>query len=219
MNASTHKLPNRHQDLKRFQMGSEGRGRGVLVVQLWGLVQATLFRLSPKICFGWRRFLLRLFGARIGRGVLLRPSAEVTYPWKVSIGDYCWIGDHAVLYSLGDITIGSHTVVSQRSYLCAATHATDDVLFAQYARPVKIGSECWLAADVYVAPGISIGDGTVVGARSTVLHDLPPDMICYGYPARPVRPRASEQCTRSHNDDACHDAERRPLIAARTATP
>src|ERR1700744_3703509 len=145
MAATAQKLPNRYQDLKRFQVGSECRGRGVLVVQLWGLVQATLFRLSPKICFGWRRFLLRLFGAHIGRGVLLRPSVEITYPWKVSIGDYCWIGDHAVVYSLGDIAIGANTVISQRSYLCSASHATDDILFPQYAGPIKIGSECRIA--------------------------------------------------------------------------
>lgn len=189
MNVPTDQPSRVYQDLGQFRVPRGFRGRSPLIVQLWGLVQATLFRRSPKICFGWRRFLLRIFGARIGRGVLVRPTAEITYPWKVFIGDYSWIGDAVVLYSLGEITIGAHTVISQRSYLCAATHAIEDILFTQYAKPIHVGSECWIATDVFVSPGISIGDGTVVGARSTVLHDLPAGMVCHGYPARPVRPR------------------------------
>jgi putative colanic acid biosynthesis acetyltransferase WcaF len=179
----------RYQDLARFRVPSGFRGRSALWVQLWWLVQATLFHTSPQVCFGWRRFLLRLFGARIGRGVHIRPSAEITYPWKVSIGDNSWIGDGAILYSLSDITIGSDTVISQYCYLCAGSHDPQSLTFDQIGKPLVIGSECWLATDVFVAPGISIGDATIVGARSTVLHDLPAAMVCYGYPARPVRPR------------------------------
>ncbi len=183
----------RYQDLTRFRVPRTFRGRSTLFVQLWWIVQAVLFHPSPQIFFGWRRFLLRLFGARVGRGVLIRPSVEVTYPWKVSIGDHSWIGDGAILYSLSEITIGSHTVISQYCYLCAGSHNHQSLSFDQQGKPISIGSECWLATDVFVAPGISIGDATVVGARSTVLHDLPSAMICYGYPARPVRPRARSQ--------------------------
>jgi putative colanic acid biosynthesis acetyltransferase WcaF len=179
----------RYQDLARFRVPPGFRGRSALSVQLWWLVQAMLFHPSPQLCFGWRRFLLRLFGARIGRGVLIRPSAEITYPWKVSIGDHSWIGDGAILYSLSDITIGSDTVISQYCYLCAGSHDPQSLTFDQIGKPIIIGSECWLATDVFVAPGISIGDATIVGARSTVLHDLPAAMVCHGYPARPARPR------------------------------
>lgn len=182
--------PARYQDLTRFRVPPAFRGRSALVVQLWWLVQALLFRPSPQIFFGWRRFLLRLFGARIGRGVLIRSSAEFTYPWKISIGDFSWIGDGAILYSLAEISIGAHSVVSQYCYLCAGSHDPLTPSFDLVGKPIAIGSECWLATDVFVAPGISIGDATIVGARSTVLHDLPPAMICYGYPARPARPRA-----------------------------
>jgi len=172
-----------------FRVPGSFRGRSALSVQLWWIVQALFFHTSPQIFFGWRRFLLRLFGARIGRGVLIRPSVEITYPWKVSIGDYSWIGDGAILYSLGEITIGSHTVVSQYCYLCAGSHDPRSISFDLVAKPISIGSECWLATDVFVAPGISVGDAAIVGARSTVLHDLPPAMVCYGYPAQPVRAR------------------------------
>lgn len=133
--------------------------------------------------------LLRLFGARIGTHVLIRPTVWVTYPWKVKIGDYSWIGDEVVLYSLGEINIGSHTVISQRSYLCAAAHHYDRIDFAIYADPVLIGEQVWIATDVFIAPGVKVGNGAVVGARSSVFHDLPAGMICYGNPARPVRAR------------------------------
>lgn len=186
---STGHFRERYQDLTQFRLPPGFRGRSAVVVQLWWLVQATLFRGSPQVLYGWRRWLLRRFGAQIGRGVLIRASAEVTYPWKVTIGDYAWIGDGAVLYSLGEIHVGAHSVVSQRSYLCAGSHDPDSIAFDIVALPVVVGRECWIAADVFVAPGVSIGDGTVVGARSTVFADLPPGMICRGSPAVPVRRR------------------------------
>ncbi len=103
----------RVQDLRAFRLPPNFRGRPAWMVQLWWLVQATLFRLSPQICYGWRRFLLRLFGCKAGQGVRVRPTAEITYPWKVSIGDWSWIGDRVTLYSLGNIEIGDNVVVSQ----------------------------------------------------------------------------------------------------------
>lgn len=140
--------------------------------------------------YGWRRFLVRLFGMRVGRGVLLRPSVTITYPWKVVIGDYAWVGDDVVLYSLSDIRIGNNAVVSQRSYVCAATHDYRVPTFDMVAGPVVIGDEAWLAADVFVGPGVTVGRGTVVGARSSVFGDLPAGTVCVGAPARPVSMRA-----------------------------
>jgi putative colanic acid biosynthesis acetyltransferase WcaF len=80
--------------------------------------------------YGWRRWLLRAFGTRIGGGVIIRPTATVTYPWKVAIGDFCWIGDDVVLYSLGDLTVGSHSMISQRSYRCGGDHHYRDPCFS-----------------------------------------------------------------------------------------
>lgn len=148
--------------------------------------------MSPQFMYGWRRVLLRLFGAKIGKHVLIRPSVRTTYPWKVTIGDYVWIGDHVELYSLGEITIGAHAVVSQRSYLCTGAHDYTKLTFDIYAQPIEIGEQAWLATDVFIAPGVKIGKGTVIGIRSTVLKDMPDGMVCYGSPARPVKPRATE---------------------------
>ena len=96
-----------YQHLDRFSIPDNFRGRPAWQVQLWWIVQATLFGWSPQFLYAWRRFLLRSFGARIGKAVLVRPTARITYPWKVSIGDYSWIGDDVVLYSLDEIEIGS----------------------------------------------------------------------------------------------------------------
>jgi putative colanic acid biosynthesis acetyltransferase WcaF len=178
-----------YQELDKFSLPQNFRGKSAVIVQLWWLVQNTLFSWSPQFLYAWRRFLLRLFGANIGRNVLVRPSARITYPWKLSIGDYSWIGDDVDLYTLGEIRIGANTVISQRSYLCTGTHDYSLSTFDISAHPIFIGEQVWVATDVYIAPGVHIGDGTVVGARSTVLQDLPAEVICYGNPARPIKPR------------------------------
>lgn len=177
------------QRLDLFCLPPGFRGRPAIMVQLWWAVQATLFAWSPQVFYGWRRCLLRCFGAKVGRGVIIRPTARVTYPWKLSIGDHAWIGDSVELYTLGKICIGEHAVISQRSYLCTGSHDYRKPTFDIYAQAIVVEPEAWVAADVFVGPGITIGRGAVIGARSTVLSDMPPGMICAGYPARPLRPR------------------------------
>jgi putative colanic acid biosynthesis acetyltransferase WcaF len=177
------------QDLATFRVPKTFRGRPSWYVQLWWLVQSTLFGLSPQFMYGWRRFLLRLFGAQIGKNVLIRPSARITYPWKLVIGDYSWIGDDAVLYSLGNIVIGSNVVISQRSYVCTGTHDCNVPSFDILAKTIVIENEAWVATDVFIGPGVTIGKGTVVGARSSVLTELPEMVIAVGTPAKPIRPR------------------------------
>jgi putative colanic acid biosynthesis acetyltransferase WcaF len=172
------------QALGRFRLPPGFRGRSGAVVLLWQLVQATLFACSPQPLYCWRRFLLRCFGARIGAAVLLRPSVRVTYPWNVEIGDRAWIGDHAELYSLGPIRIGADAVVSQRSYLCAGSHDYTKPDFPISAPAISIGAEAWIAADVFVGPGVSIGRGAVIGARSSVFSDVADYAIAMGHPAR-----------------------------------
>lgn len=179
------------QELRGFSVPKNFRGGHPVKVQLWWAVQKTLFSWSPQIAYRWRAFLLRLFGARIGKGVVIRPSVKITYPWKLTLGDYAWVGDDAVLYTLGDITIGANAVISQRSYLCTGSHDYLSAHFDIYAKPIVIGEKCWLATDVFVAPGVSIGEGTVVGARSSVFKSLPGNVICRGNPAEIIRERVN----------------------------
>lgn len=177
------------QNLDKFRLPADFRGQPAFIVQLWWLVQATLFRWSPQFMYRWRAFLLRRFGAQIGRGVLIRPTVTITYPWKLKLGDHCWIGDEVTLYTLGELEVGSNSVISQKSYICTASHDIASQDFAIFNKKVTIGSKVWLAADVFVAPGVSIADGCVVGARSSVFNDLPAMMLCIGNPAKPVKPR------------------------------
>ncbi|MHC4050424.1 WcaF family extracellular polysaccharide biosynthesis acetyltransferase [Bradyrhizobium sp. 25ACV] len=179
----------RFQDLSRSKVPPGFRGRSGLVVLLWQIVQQTLFAWSPQPAYGWRRCLLRMFGAKVGKGVLVRPTVRVTYPWKVKLGHHCWIGDNAELYSLGSIEIGESAVVSQRSYVCAATHDHNDITFPLVAKAVVVEREAWVAADCFIAPGVTIGAGAIVGARSTVLTNIPAAVIAAGYPAAILGPR------------------------------
>jgi putative colanic acid biosynthesis acetyltransferase WcaF len=177
------------QQLNKFKLPKNFRGKNAFIVQLWWIVQGTLFRMSPQFLYGFRRFLLRLFGAKIGKKVIIRPSAQITYPWKVTIGDYSWIGDNVVLYSLGEIEIGKNVVISQKSYICTGSHDYLQIDFPIFAKKIIIKDECWLATDVFVAPGITIDKGTVVGSRSSVYKDLPGNKICIGNPAQIIKNR------------------------------
>jgi putative colanic acid biosynthesis acetyltransferase WcaF len=180
------------QNLKSYKTPKGFRGKSAITVQLWWIVQATLFRASPQVFYGWRRFLLRCFGAEIGKGVIIRPSTQITYPWKVTIGDYSWIGDDVVLYSLGEIIIGKNTVISQKSYICTGTHDYSKIDFPILAKRIVIGDECWLATDVFVSPGVTINNGAVVGARSTVIKDLESNSVYVGSPVRFIKKRKIE---------------------------
>jgi|TARA_B110000259_G_scaffold55152_1_gene64918 putative colanic acid biosynthesis acetyltransferase WcaF len=181
------------QKLNSFKLPNNFRGRNAFVVQLWWLVQSLFFKNSPQFLYGFRRFLLRLFGAKIGKNVIIRPTVRITYPWKVVIGDFSWIGDDVVLYSLGEIEIGENVVISQKSYLCAASHDYLKQDFPIFEKKISIEDQCWLATDVFIAPGITIGKGTVVGSRSSVYKDLPANKVCIGNPAKIIRERLSEK--------------------------
>lgn len=184
-----------YQDLSRSRVPKGFRGRAGFIVLIWQIFNRTLFEWSPQPAYFWRRWLLRLFGAKVGTGVLVRPTARITYPWKVSFGDHCRVGDNAEIYSLGPISIGPHAIVGQRSYVCAATHDYRDITFPLIAKAVSIDAEVWIATDCFIAPGVVIGRGAIVGARSTVLNDVAPCSIVVGTPARVigVRPASNDR--------------------------
>jgi len=164
-------------------------GRPKFMVFLWFLCQDTFFRFSPIPLYGFRRWLLRLFGCNIGKGVIIRPRARLHYPWRIEIGDHSSIGDDVWLYSTEPIRIGSQTIISQKSFLCTAGHDYNDPHFKTTVKAIVVGNGVWIAADVFVAPGVTIGDNAVIGARSSVFHDMPANMVCYGNPCQPVKGR------------------------------
>lgn len=178
-------------NLNLFKMPVGFRGRPAWFVQLWWFVQASFFKHSPQFAYKFRALLLRSFGAKVGSNVVIRPSASFTYPWKVTIGDGAWIGDDVVVYSLGEITIGDNSVVSQRSYLCAGDHDYNRIDFPIRARSITIGRSAWIATDVFVGPGVTIGDNSIVGARSSVFKDIPSGVVGFGSPFKVVKTRPS----------------------------
>jgi putative colanic acid biosynthesis acetyltransferase WcaF len=172
-------------DLRKYDQSWFDRGRPGWYILLWWIVQAIAFPLTPQPLNILRRALLRLFGARIGKGVLIRPTARFTYPWKVTIGDYSWIGDDVVLYSLDQILIGEHCIISQKTYLCTGSHDIQDSAFGLKTASVTIGNGAWVAADCFVGPGVQIGANAVIGARSSVFTHIPPGQVSWGNPCRP----------------------------------
>lgn len=130
-----------YQDLSKFKVPKEFRGRSIWVVQLWWLIQASFFSLSPQFMYEWRSFILRLFGAQIGKGVKIRPTTKITYPWNLVVGDHCWIGDECTLYNLDKITIGNNVALAHQVYLCTGMHDYKDINFRIYAKEIIIKDE------------------------------------------------------------------------------
>ncbi|MGJ3245811.1 MAG: hormogonium polysaccharide biosynthesis acetyltransferase HpsU [Elainellaceae cyanobacterium] len=172
-------------DLSRYDQSWFNRGRSGWIVLLWWLVQAIAFPLTPHPSSGVRIALLRLFGAQIGHHVIIRPTARFTFPWKVKIGDYSWIGDDVVFYSLEQIHIGQHSIISQKCYLCTGSHDIHDPAFNLKVAPITIGNGVWIATDCFLGPGVHIGSNAVIGARSSVFSSMPDQQVCWGSPCRP----------------------------------
>lgn len=156
---------------------------------IWNVSWFIFFRLTPTPFHSWRAFLLRCFGARIGSRTHIYPGAKIWAPWNLEIADEAGVANGVILYSQGKITIGKRAVISQGSHLCAGTHDFDKPGFPLVTKPITVGVNAWLAAEVFVHPGVTIGEGCVVGARSVVVENLPEWTICSGFPATVLKQR------------------------------
>lgn len=156
---------------------------------LWGIVWALLFRPSPRLLFGWRRFLLRCFGAKVGKGAHVYPSARIWAPWNLEMGDHSCLSFSTDCYSVDKITIGPHATVSQYAYLCSAGHDIADPHMKLTHAPITIGQGAWVCAGAFVSPGITIGEGAVVAARAVVVKDVEPWDVVGGNPAKFIKKR------------------------------
>lgn len=155
---------------------------------MWATVYP-FFRYSPRTFFGWRRLLLRLFGARIGCKVNIYNSVTIYMPWNLEIGDWSSIGEYAFIYNLGKVIIGCRCTVSHRAHLCAGTHDYIDPAMPLLKLPITVGDQAWLCTDTFIGPGVNIGEGAVVGARAVVVKDVLPWTIVTGNPAKPIKER------------------------------
>ena len=160
---------------------------------LWMTAWLLLARFTPPPLHGWRRLVLRAFGAKVGQGARVHASVSVWLPANLELGDHALIGPGVRLYNQGEVRIGAHSVISQRAHICASTHDVQDPLFQLVVRPISIGTQCWVAAEAFVGPGVTMGDRSVLGARGALFSDAEPDAVYAGNPAAFVKPRNLRQ--------------------------
>ncbi|MEM6334240.1 MAG: DapH/DapD/GlmU-related protein [Planctomycetota bacterium] len=168
----------------------------------WWLVAAVLFRPSPKFFARWRNALLRRFGARLEGLPFVSQTAVVRIPWHLTMHDRACLGEHAEVYNLGPVTIGARATVAQHVYLCAGTHDFAVEHLPLVTAPIVIGADAFIGAKAIVLPGVTIGEGCIVGAGSVVTKDTKPWHIYAGNPARPIkeRPRPRPRDTPPESD-------------------
>ena len=158
----------------------------------WAVVQATAYRWSFHSWYGWRRMLLTAFGASLHPTCRIRRTVAIECPWNLTIGAESSVGDRAILYCLGPVTIGRSVTVSQGAHLCAGSHDSRRRTMPLVRPPIEIGDEAWIAADAFVGPKVRVGEGAILVARAVALEDLDPWSIYLGNPATKVRAREFE---------------------------
>ncbi|MEO0512020.1 MAG: DapH/DapD/GlmU-related protein [Planctomycetota bacterium] len=156
---------------------------------LWSVVQLTVFRWSFHDWYRLRNMLLRLFNAKVAPTARLRATVYIEIPWNLTVGDNSIVGDRAILYCLGPVTIGDHVVVSQYAHLCAGSHDFTRPDLPLLRPPIRVGDDVWIAADAFVGPNVTVGEGALLGARASAYTDLEPWTIYGGNPARPIKTR------------------------------
>ncbi len=179
-------------DLSSYDNRSYSPGRGRFVRILWYFISLAIFECGWIPLVWPKRWLLRMFGARIGRGLVIKPQVWIKYPWRLTVGDHCWIGQGAWIDNLADVRLGSHVCVSQQVYICTGSHDYRRSSFDLITRPVQVGGGAWLGARALILGGASVGANAVVAAGSVVTKDVPPAVVVAGNPARPLGTRAQE---------------------------
>lgn len=155
----------------------------------WNMAWTALCRLSPVAAHGWRRAVLRTFGASVGAGAHVYPRAAIWAPWNLRIGLRSCLADGSTCYNVAPVVIGDDVVVSQDAYLCTASHDYNRRSFPLVAAPVTLEAAAWVAAGAFVSPGVTVHRGGVVGARAVVTRDVAAWTVVAGNPARVVNRR------------------------------
>jgi putative colanic acid biosynthesis acetyltransferase WcaF len=173
-------------DLSIYDNSNFDRGAPRWKEALWALARWIFFQNALPWPSDLRVALLELFGAKIGKRVIIRANVNISFPWRLQIGDHVWIGEDVVILSLAQVTIESNVCVSQRAYLCTGSHSFRREDFKLKAAPITVRTGSWVAAAALVGPGVGIGAGSVVSAGSVVLENVPANVLVQGNPARVV---------------------------------
>ena len=157
---------------------------------LWYIVSLLIFESGWVPLSGPKAVLLRLFGARIGKRSIIKPNVRIKYPWRLHVGDHCWIGQEVWIDNLADVHLGDHACLSQRAYLCTGSHDYNRRTFDLITSPISIGAGVWVGAAAIVLAGVRLGSNTVIAAGSLVKDDFPSSSVVAGTPARTVKHRS-----------------------------
>jgi putative colanic acid biosynthesis acetyltransferase WcaF len=176
-------------DLSSYSSAHFDRGAGKVRETIWLVVSFFLFRLCPFSLSPLKREVLRAFGARIGRNVVIKPQVKITFPWKLTIGDHVWLGEECWLLNLEQITIGNNVCISQRAFLCTGSHNYKLPAFDLITKPIKLEDGVWVGAGCWIGPGIIAGANSVLTAGSVATKDLEPNGIYRGNPAAFLKQR------------------------------
>lgn len=171
-------------DLSRYDNSDFDRGASCFKEALWRLCQGLFFQPLWHMPSGFRVFILRLFGAQVGKRVVVRAGVNISFPWRLELGDDVWLGEEVMILSLAPVRIGSSVCISQRAYLCIGSHDHTVEAFDLKTEPIEVNSGCWIAAMAFVGPGVTLGRNVRVGAGAVVLKDVPEGMMAIGVPAR-----------------------------------
>ncbi len=174
-------------DLSKFSSRDFDRGASRLKEIAWFVVRRCFFQTPNPLPSSFRAALLRLFGARIGAGAVIRSNVNVTFPWRLSMGDHVWIGEEVIILTLAPVTIESNVCVSQRAFLCTGTHNFHRETFDLQTKPIILRSGSWVAAQSFIGPGVEVGSGSIVAAGSVVMENVPARSLVRGNPAAVVR--------------------------------
>ncbi|MBE8719331.1 LbetaH domain-containing protein [Sphingobacterium pedocola] len=156
---------------------------------IWRVVSLFLFKpFSLPVFNVWRIYLLKLFGAKLQKGVNIYASAYIPAPWNLEMGEQSTLGPEVKLH-IGKTVIGRKVTVSQRTYLCSATHEIDSINTPFIAGTITIGDFAWVAAETFIMTNVNIGEGAVVGARAAVFKDVAPWNVVGGNPAKFIKER------------------------------
>jgi putative colanic acid biosynthesis acetyltransferase WcaF len=177
------------RSLGDFRGTGYDKGRPVPVQAIWFAVQNVLFS-KWWLPAALRPVILRLFGATIGKNVLIRHRVRVLWPWKLSVGHDSWIGEDAWILNLEPVSIGHDVCVSQGAFLCTGSHDISSPTFEYDNAPINISDGVWIGAQALILRGVTIGSGAVVSARCKVSVDVPSGAILTASGLRKQDPRA-----------------------------
>ncbi|ASB50539.1 WcaF family extracellular polysaccharide biosynthesis acetyltransferase [Alkalitalea saponilacus] len=177
-------------DLSRYDNSWYDPGRGAFLRSLWFIINALFFINALNPSSGIKLFFLRLFGAKLGKNVVIKPGVNIKYPWNIEIGDYTWIGERVWIDSLGSVKIGANCCLSQGSMILNGNHDYTSPTFDLQVKPIILEHGVWIGAHAVVTPGTLCGSHSVLSVNSVASKTLEPYGIYRGNPAIKVRERS-----------------------------